>query len=162
MRHLRHTAKLGRNNGHRNAMLVNLACSLIEHDQIKTTVSRAKELRRVIDKLITHAKKGGLHHRRIVIAELKDNTPSDKAQTKKDVIKKLFDDIAKRFAERAGGYTRIIRTGRRIGDAAETCIIQFVEEGTPVSKKGSSKKAEKAPKAEKAEKVEAKAEEAKA
>ncbi len=159
MRHLKHTAKLGRNNGHRNAMLVNLACSLIEHDQIKTTVSRAKELRRVVDKLITHAKKGGLHHRRIVAAELKDNTPSDKAQTKKDVIKKLFDEVAKRFAERQGGYTRIIKTGRRIGDAAETCIIQFVEEGAPAPKKGTAKKAEKAPKAaaKKEKKEEAKA-----
>jgi large subunit ribosomal protein L17 len=150
MRHLKHTAKLGRNCGHRKAMLVNLACSLIEHDQIKTTVSRAKELRRVVDKLITHAKKGGLHQRRLVIADLQVNTPSDKEQTKKAVVEKLFGDLAKRFELRKGGYTRIIRLGTRIGDAAERCMIQFVEEGAPVSKKKSSKKADAAPKAEEA------------
>ncbi len=133
-------------------MLVNLACSLIECNQIKTTVPRAKEVRRLVDRLITYAKKGDLHHRRLAVAKLKVNTPSDKAQTKKDVVKKLFDDLAKRFAERKGGYTRIIRTGRRIGDAAETCILQFVEEGAPVSKKrtakpAAEKKAEAAPEA---------------
>lgn len=151
MRHGKHTAKLGRNSGHRKAMLVNLACSLIEHNQIKTTVPRAKELRRVVDKLITHAKKGGLHQRRLVVAELKVNTPSDKEQTKKAVVDKLFNELAKRFEQRPGGYTRIIRLGARIGDAAERCIIQFVEEGAPAPKKRASKKAEKAVEAPKAE-----------
>ena len=127
MRHRKHTAKLGRNCGHRKAMLVNLACSLIEHEQIETTVDRAKEARRLVDKLIGYAKAGDDHHRRLASATLKDNTPSDKAQTKKDVLAKLFDALAPRFAERKGGYTRIIRTGRRIGDAAYRCLWQLVE-----------------------------------
>ena len=130
MRHLRNIAKLGRNCGHRKAMLINMACSLIEHDQIQTTVDRAKEVRRLVDRLITYGKKGGEHNRRLAIARIKDNTPSDKA-----VIVKLFGDLATRFAERNGGYTRIIRTGKRIGDAADACILQFVEAGAPASKK---------------------------
>ena len=94
MRHLRKVAKLGRNCGHRKALLVNMACSLIEHEQIETTVNRAKEVRRLVDRLITYGKKGGEHNRRLAIARIKDNTPSDKAQTKKDVIAKLFGDLA--------------------------------------------------------------------
>ena len=162
MRHLRKIAKLGRNTGHRKALLVNLACSLIEHDQIETTVNRAKEVRRLVDRLITYGKKGGEHNRRLAIARLKDNTPSDQAQTKKAVVAKLFGDLATRFAERNGGYTRIIRTGNRIGDAAEACIIQLVEAGAPASKKKAAAPAE--PKAEevKAEVVSAPVEEAKA
>ncbi len=161
MRHGKHTAKLGRNSGHRKAMLVNLACSLIEHEQIKTTVDRAKELRRVVDKLITHAKKGGLHHRRLVVAALKVNTPVKKGQlslpvkerelqSKKLVVQKLFNEIAERFAQRPGGYTRIIRLGVRVGDAAKSCLIQLVEAGAPAPKKSSKKasKAESAPKSE--------------
>ncbi len=135
MRHLRKIAKLGRNSGHRKALLVNMACSLIEHDQIETTVNRAKEVRRLVDRLITYGKKGGEHNRRLAIARIKDNTPADKAQTKKAVITKLFGDLAVRFAERNGGYTRIIRIGKRVGDAADACILQFVEAGAPASKK---------------------------
>ena len=127
MRHLRHTAKLNRNCGHRKAMLVNLACSLIEHDQIQTTVIRAKELRRFVDRLVTKAKKGGDHQRRLVYADLKINTPAEKAQGKKPVLEKLFSDLAVRFANRPGGYTRIIRLPHRIGDGAPMCLIQFVE-----------------------------------
>ena len=82
MRHLRKIAKLGRNSGHRKALLVNMACSLIEHDQIETTVNRAKEVRRLVDRLITYGKKGGEHNRRLAIARIKDNTPSDKAHRK--------------------------------------------------------------------------------
>ncbi len=127
MRHLKHTAKLNRNCGHRKAMLVNLACSLIEHDRIETTVIRAKELRRFVERLITSAKKGGEHRRRLAYATLKINTPSDKAQSKKAVLKKLFEDLAVRFAARPGGYTRIIRTSTRHGDGAQMCLIEFVE-----------------------------------
>ena len=144
MRHLRKVAKLGRNCGHRKALLVNMACSLIEHEQIETTVNRAKEVRRLVDRLVTYGKKGGEHNRRLAIARIKDNTPSDKAQTKKDVIVKLFGDLATRFAERNGGYTRIIRTGKRIGDAADACILQFVEAGAPASKKKAAAPAEPA------------------
>ena len=127
MRHLRHTAKLNRNCGHRKAMLVNLACSLIEHEQIETTVIRAKELRRFIDRLVTKAKKGGEHERRLAYADLKINTPSDKAQGKKPVLEKLFAEIGPRFAKRAGGYTRIIHLPCRLGDGAPMCLIKFVE-----------------------------------
>ncbi len=154
MRHLRKVAKLGRNCGHRKALLVNMACSLIEHEQIETTVNRAKEVRRLVDRLITYGKKGGEHNRRLAIARIKDNTPSDKAQTKKAVITKLFGDLAARFAERNGGYTRIIRTGKRIGDAADACILQFVEAGAPASRKKAAAPVEV--------KAEAPAEEAKA
>lgn len=150
MRHMKHTAKLNRNCGHRKAMLVNLACSLIEHDRIQTTLIRAKELRRFVERLITSAKKGGDHRRRLVYAKLKINTPSDKAQAKKAVIKKLFDDLAVRFASRPGGYTRIIRTSSRVGDAAPLCFIEFVSdapaaEAAPASQE--KPKAEEAPKA---------------
>ncbi|MBR2435018.1 MAG: 50S ribosomal protein L17 [Lentisphaeria bacterium] len=144
MRHLKHTAKLNRNCGHRKAMLVNLACSLIEHDRIETTVIRAKELRRFVERLITLAKKGGDHRRRLAYAKLKINTPSDKAQAKKAVLKKLFEDLAVRFAARPGGYTRIIRNGARIGDGSPMCFIEFVEADAAAA----APAAEEAPKAE--------------
>ena len=108
MRHLRKVAKLGRNSGHRKALLVNLACSVILHEQVKTTVTRAKEVRRLIDRLITFGKKGTEAHRRLAVA-------------------KLFSDLAKRYETRNGGYTRIIRLGTRVGDAAPVCILQLVE-----------------------------------
>ena len=102
------TDKLNRNCGHRKAMLVNLACSLIEHESIQTTTIRAKELRRFVERLITMAKAGGDHKRRLAYAKLKINTPSECAQTKKLVLAKLFDELGPRFADRQGGYTRII------------------------------------------------------
>ena len=163
MRHLRKIAKLGRNSGHRKSLLVNMACSMIEHDQIETTVNRAKEVRRLVDRLITYGKKGGEHNRRLAIARIKDKTPSDKAQNKKAVITKLFGDLATRFAERNGGYTRIIRTGKRVGDAADACILQFVEAGAPASRKKAAAPVEAKPEAPAAEaKAEVPAEEAKA
>ena len=112
---------------------MNLACSIIEHEQVQTTIPRAKEVRRLVDRLISFAKKGTEHHRRLTIAKLKVNTPSDKAQTKKLVVEKLFSDLAKRFEKRNGGYTRIIRTGYRIGDGAEACLIQLVEADAPAA-----------------------------
>ncbi len=142
MRHLKHTAKLGRNCGHRKALLVNLACSILEHEQVQTTVTRAKEVRRLVDRLITFGKKGTEHHRRLAVAKLKVNTPMDKVQGKKDVVEKLFSDLAKRYAERNGGYTRIIRLGNRIGDAAEACLIQLVEAGAPAKKAETEEKAQ--------------------
>ena len=135
MRHLRNISKLGRNCGHRKAMLVNLACSILEHGQIQTTVTRAKEARKTVDALITFAKKGGENNRRLAIAKLKMNTPSDKMQGKKPILEKLFGEIAERFALRQGGYTRIIRLGKRIGDCADLCIIQLVEAGAPAPRK---------------------------
>ena len=154
MRHLVHTAKLNRNCGHRKAMLVNLACSLIEHESIQTTTIRAKELRRFVERLITMAKAGGDHKRRLAYAKLKINTPSEFVQTKKLVLNKLFDELGPRFADRPGGYTRIIHMPARRGDSAPMCLIQLVNE--PVKAKKAAPKADEAPKAE------AKAEEAKA
>ena len=127
MRHLKHTAKLGRNCGHRKALLVNLACSILEHEQVKTTVTRAKEVRILVDKLITLGKAGTPHARRLAAARMKINTEAGKLQSKKMVLDKLFSDLAPRFATRNGGYTRIVRIGHRIGDAAEACLIQLVE-----------------------------------
>jgi len=141
MRHLKHTAKLNRNCGHRKAMLVNLACSLVEHDQIETTLVRAKELRRFVERLITLAKGGDtVHHRQLAYATLKINTPMEQVQTKKLVLDKLFTDLAVRFAKRAGGYTRIIRLSTRRGDGAPMCLIQFVE--APVAPAAEAKKEE--------------------
>ena len=127
MRHLKHTAKLGRNCGHRKALLVNLACSILEHEQVKTTVTRAKEVRILVDKLITLGKAGTPHARRLAAARMKINTEAGKLQSKKMVLDKLFSDLAQRYATRNGGYTRIFRIGHRIGDAAEACLIQLVE-----------------------------------
>ena len=127
MRHLKHTAKLGRNCGHRKALLVNLACSILEHEQVKTTVTRAKEVRILVDKLITLGKAGTPHARRLAAAKMKINTEAGKLQSKKMVLDKLFADLAQRYATRNGGYTRIVRIGHRIGDAAEACLIQLVE-----------------------------------
>ena len=153
MRHLVHTAKLNRNCGHRKAMLVNLACSLIEHESIQTTTIRAKELRRFVERLITMAKAGGEHKRRLAYAKLKINTPSEFAQTKKLVLNKLFDELGPRFADRPGGYTRIIHMPARRGDSAPMCLIQLLNE--PVKAKA---KKEEAPKAEAPKAEEAKAE----
>ncbi len=117
MRHRVHTFKIGRSGAHRKAMLANMACSLFEHGQIKTTVTKAKELRRFAEKLITLGKKGDLHRRRLAIARMRSVSH----------VKSLFDEIAPQYANRNGGYTRIMKTGVRRGDAAEMCIIQLVE-----------------------------------
>ena len=142
MRHKVHTFKIGRTGAHRKAMLANMVSSLIEHGQIKTTITKAKEARRVADKMVTLGKKGDLHRRRLAVSKLRD----------KDAVKKLFDEIAPQYAERNGGYTRIIKLSRRQGDAAEMCILQFVETDDAVKKAAKPKKAKKAkaPKAEKA------------
>lgn len=133
MRHLRSMSKLGRNCGHRKALLVNLACSLIEHGQIKTTINRAKETRKMVDALITYGKKGGEHNRRLAIAKLKINTPSDKAQGKNIVMEKLFGELAERFANRPGGYTRILHLGHRVGDGSKFVMIQLVNDAAPAA-----------------------------
>ena len=134
MRHLRNMSKLGRNCGHRKALLVNLACSLIEHGQIKTTINRAKEARKMVDALITYAKKGGDHNRRLAAQKLKINTPAEKLQGKKFVLEKLFGELAQAYAQRPGGYTRIIHLGHRVGDGAKFVLIQLVEAGEAAKK----------------------------
>ena len=108
--------KLSRYRDQRTALLRGLAGELIRHERITTTLAKAKETRIVAEKLITHGKKGTLHHRRLAMAQLPN----------KAVVKKVFDDVAPRYAERAGGYTRIIRLGRRQGDGAQMAVIELV------------------------------------
>ena len=151
MRHRVDTFKIGRSGAHRRAMLANMATSLFEHGKIQTTLVKAKELRRFAEKLITIAKKNDLHRRRIAVSRLRD----------KAITKKLFEEIAPGYAERVGGYTRILKLAQRRGDAAEMCIIMLVEAGAPEKKTAPAKKtAAKAPKA-KAQKAEEKPAEAK-
>ncbi len=117
MRHRKHGRQLGRNSKHRLALFRNLATSLLEHERIETTEAKAKELRGITDKLITLGKLGTLHARRGALQVLRT----------KPVVEKLFDDVAKRFPARSGGYTRIIKTRQRPGDAAQMVAIELVE-----------------------------------
>ena len=111
------TRKLGRTTDHRKAMLRGMVTYLLENGKVETTVTRAKEVRPMAEKMITIAKDNTLHAKRQVFAYV----------TKDDVVKKLFDEIAPKYAGVNGGYTRIIKTGTRRGDAAEMCIIELVE-----------------------------------
>ena len=117
MRHQKKTVKLGRTAEHRKALLANQVCSLIEHQRIKTTLAKAKAVRPLAEKMVTLGKKGSLHARRTALATLRQ----------KDAVKKLFDDIAPRAAERNGGYTRIIKLGQRKSDAAPVAFIEWVD-----------------------------------
>ena len=117
MRHRKRGRQLGRNTKHRLALFRNLATSLMEHERIETTEAKAKELRGITDKLITLAKQGTLHARRGALRVLRT----------KETVSKLFDDVAKRFPDRHGGYTRIIKTRQRPGDAAKLVAIELVE-----------------------------------
>jgi large subunit ribosomal protein L17 len=117
MRHGFAGRRFNRSASHRKAMLANLAVSLIKHEQIVTTLPKAKDLRPVVEKLVTLGKKGGLAARRQAIAEI-----GDEAQ-----VKKLFDVLAKRYAERHGGYTRVLKAGFRHGDSAPRAVIEFVD-----------------------------------
>ncbi|MBI5575637.1 MAG: 50S ribosomal protein L17 [Deltaproteobacteria bacterium] len=135
MRHAMDHRKLRRNPSHRKAMLKNLMNSLVRSERIETTVARAKELRRLADRLITLGKKETMHARRLVFSML-----GDKKNTEK-----LFGGLAGRFSERAGGYTRIIRTGFRAGDGAEMAFLEYlpIEEKKAGAKKGKKKAAGK-------------------
>ena len=117
MRHGKVHRKLNRTAEHRKAMFANMCAALIKHEQIVTTLPKAKELRPIVEKLVTLGKKGGLHMRRQAISEMKDQ----------DQVRKLFDVIAKRYADRQGGYTRIIKAGFRYGDNAPMAVIEFVD-----------------------------------
>jgi len=117
MRHGMAGRKMGRTSPHRQATLANMAVSLIVHEQIKTTVSKAKELRPYVDQLITLGKKGGLANRRRALAILQDTI----------VAQKLFGPLAERYKARAGGYTRVLRAGMRHGDAASLAVIELVD-----------------------------------
>ena len=117
MRHASGYRKLNRTHEHRKAMFANMAGSLIEHEQIKTTLPKAKELKRVIEKLVTLGKRGDLHARRQAAARLKQDMH----------VAKLFDVIGPRYAERQGGYVRVLKAGFRYGDMAPMAIIEFVD-----------------------------------
>lgn len=117
MRHARGYRRLNRTHEHRKALFANMAGSLIEHEQIKTTLPKAKEMRRIIDKLVTLGKRGDLHARRIAVSKIRD----EKA------VKKLFEVIGPRYKDREGGYARVLKAGFRYGDMAPMAIIELVE-----------------------------------
>lgn len=121
MRHNKNFNHLGRQAGHRKAMLSNMASSLILHKRIETTVAKAKAVRQFVEPLVTKSKEDTTHSRRVVFSYLKQ----------KEAVTELFRTIAPKIAERPGGYTRILKTGFRLGDAADMCIIEFVDFNEP-------------------------------
>ena len=120
MRHGFAGRRLNRTTGHRDALLVNLATALIKHEQIKTTLPKAKELRPYVEKLVTLGKRGAnnLHARRQALSQLRNDTTT---------VAKLFDTLAPRYASRSGGYTRVLKAGFRYGDAAPMAVIEFID-----------------------------------
>jgi large subunit ribosomal protein L17 len=117
MRHRKKTVKLGRTSAHRNELLANLVCALIDNKRIKTTLPKAKAARSLAEKMVTLGKKGTLAARRQAISTLKQT----------DSVKELFDSITPTFADRAGGYTRIVKLGRRISDSSEMVLLEWVD-----------------------------------
>ena len=117
MRHKKLGRRFSRDSAHRQAMFSNMAASLIKHEQIVTTLAKAKDLRRVMDKYITLAKRGDLNSRRIAASRMGDEA----------MVKKLFDTLAPRYKDRAGGYTRVMKAGYRYGDSAPVAVIEFVD-----------------------------------
>ena len=117
MRHRMSGRKLNRTSQHRQMLFRNMSQALIKHEQIVTTLAKARELRPVVERLITLGKRGDLHARRLAFARLRDN----------DMVTKLFDTLAERYADRQGGYTRIIKAGFRYGDSAAMAVIEFVD-----------------------------------
>jgi large subunit ribosomal protein L17 len=117
MRHQKKTIKLGRTAAHRKALLANQVCSLIAHQRIKTTLAKAKAVRPLAEKMVTFGKNGSLHARRMALSMLRQ----------KDAVKKLFDEIAPRSADRNGGYTRIVKLGQRKSDSASMAFIEWVD-----------------------------------
>jgi len=142
MRHQKKTIKLGRTAEHRKALLANQVCSLIEHQRIKTTLAKAKAVRPLAERMVTLGKNGSIHARRTALATLRQ----------KNAVKKLFDDVAPRSAERNGGYTRIVKLGQRKSDSAPMAFIEWVdmaevvEEKPAEEKKAKRKEAESKPK----------------
>jgi len=120
MRHARSGRKFNRTASHRKAMFANMAVALIKHEQIKTTLPKAKDLRRVVDRLITLGKRGSLHARRQALSTLRDDA----------IAAKLFDDLGPRYKDRPGGYTRVIKAGFRYGDMAPMAMIELVDRDT--------------------------------
>ena len=132
MRHGKVHRKLNRTAEHRRAMFANMAASLIRHEQIITTLAKAKDLKRVMDKYITLAKRGDLNSRRLAAARLRDD----------EMVKKLFDTLAERYKGRAGGYTRVVKAGFRYGDAAPRAVIELVDRDTEVKGKADKERVE--------------------
>jgi large subunit ribosomal protein L17 len=139
MRHRNSGRQLSRNASHRHAMLRNMAASLLRHETIRTTVPKAKELRRVVEPLITLAKIDSIGKRRMAFSRLRDD----------DVVEKLFADLGPRFKARAGGYTRILKMEPRPGDSADMALMQLVDPAVETVEKTEDTKAAKAPKAPK-------------
>src|SRR6201993_3293558 len=143
MRHQKKTIKLGRTADHRRALLANQVCALIQHQRIKTTLAKAKAVRPLAERMVTLGKNGSIHSRRRALAVLRQ----------KSVVKKLFDDVAQRSAERNGGYTRIVKLGARKSDSARMAFLEWVDaavlvtEEKPAEEKQAKKKETK-PKAE--------------
>lgn len=134
MRHKKLGRRFGRDSAHRQAMFSNMAAALIKHEQIVTTLPKAKDLKRVIDKYITLAKRGDLNSRRLAAARLRDE----------EQVKKLFDVLGPRYKDRAGGYARVLKAGFRYGDSAPRAVIELVDRDTSV--KGAEDKARDAEK----------------
>lgn len=143
MRHAKHTFKIGRTGSHRRCLIANMLKSLVEHERIETTVTKAKELRRHADHLVTLAKKNTLASKRQVVSELmvrynplsakeardvKNKNSKEALNGDRLVVGKLFGELAPRFANRNGGYTRIVRKAQRAGDNAPTCYIEYLSE----------------------------------
>lgn len=151
MRHRVKGRKLGRTVSHRKATLIALATSLLKHKRIKTTLAKAKETRGFVEKLITKARKGDLHSKKQVIGLIKD----------KEVVKELFSDIIPKVGDRPGGYSRVVKLGNRLGDAASMAVIELVDYNDIITAKAEEKKEEKEIKAKekKAKEKEAKEQE---
>jgi large subunit ribosomal protein L17 len=145
MRHQKKTIKLGRTAEHRKALLANQVCSLIEHHRIKTTLAKARAVRPLAERMVTLGKNGSIHARRTALATLRQ----------RNAVKKLFDDIAPRSAERNGGYTRIVKLGYRKSDSARMAFIEWVDMAEVVEEKATEeKKRKKKPAEPKAEQIE--------
>jgi large subunit ribosomal protein L17 len=140
MRHLNGYRKLGRDSSHRRAMLRNMTTSVLVHERIETTLPKAKELRGLVERMITLGKRGDLHARRMAASYLFDDA----------AVKKVFSDLASRFKDRPGGYTRIVRKGFRFGDGADMAFLELVDFQDPSLRVESPAKAEKKPKVKKA------------
>ena len=117
MRHRQSGRKLNRTSSHRKSLFKNMAQALLKHEQIVTTLPKAKELKRVVEKLITLGKKGNLHSRRLAFNQIRD----------RDMVSKLFHSLAKRYSDRKGGYTRVLKAGFRYGDAAPMALIELID-----------------------------------
>ena len=117
MRHRQSGRKLNRTSSHRKSLFKNMSQALLKHEQIVTTLPKAKELKRVVEKLITLGKKGNLHSRRLAFNQIRD----------KDMVSKLFDNLATRYSDRKGGYTRVLKAGFRYGDSAPMAVIELVD-----------------------------------